>query len=83
MIKRLRNMIFILFQIRDQRTLYYRVATVNGEQGCVQGILREKMANRFSAKRGSCSQIGCVTYKGTARIPFCCEVEGYSCSQYI
>jgi len=83
MIRRLRNIIFILFQIRDQRTLYYRVATVNGEQGCVQGILSEKMANRFKAKRGSCTQIGCVTYKGTTKIPFCCEVEGYSCSQYI
>tara|TARA_B100000902_G_scaffold398715_1_gene466544 strand:- start:753 stop:1004 length:252 start_codon:yes stop_codon:yes gene_type:complete len=83
MIRRIGNILFILFQIQDQRTLYYRVATVNGEQGCIQGILSEKMANRFKAKRGSCSQIGCVTYKGTTKIPFCCIVEGYSCSQYI
>ena len=47
MIRRLRNILFILFQIGAQKTLYYRVATVNGEQGCIQGFLSEKMANRF------------------------------------
>ena len=59
MIRRISKILFILFQLRDQRTLYYRVATVNGEKGCIQGILSEKMANKFKAKRGSCSQIGC------------------------
>jgi len=83
MIRRLRNILFILFQIGAQKTLYYRVATVNGEQGCIQGFLSEKMANRFNAKRGSCNQIGCLTYKGKTKIPFCCEVEGYSCGEYI
>ena len=80
MIRRLRNLIFILFQIKGHRTLYYRAVTVNPEQGCVQCFLSEKMAKNFNATLGSCSKIGCTTYKGRLKIPFCCEVEGYSCS---
>jgi hypothetical protein len=80
MIRRLHNILLILYQLLDRRTLYYKVATVNGEQGCVQGFLSENMASRFDAKCGSCIQIGCLTYKGIMKIPFCCEVEGYSCS---
>jgi|TARA_R110001592_G_scaffold113469_1_gene312571 hypothetical protein len=83
MIRRLQNILFILYPLLDNRRLYYKVVAVNGEQGCVEGFLSEKMANIFKANRGSCREIGCVTYKGRTIIPLCCEVEGYSCSQYI
>tara|TARA_B000000437_G_scaffold211120_1_gene181671 strand:- start:638 stop:889 length:252 start_codon:yes stop_codon:yes gene_type:complete len=83
MFNKIYNFIFILFQIRDPRTLYYRKATVNGEKGCIQSVISEKMAKKFNAERGSCTEIGCITYKGITKIPFCCQVEGYSCSEYI
>ena len=52
MFNKIYNFIFILFQIRDPRTLYYRKATVNGEKGCIQSVISEKMAKKFNAERG-------------------------------
>ena len=83
MIGKLLKIFFIVTQVNDPKTLFYRMATVNGEKGCIQALVSEKMAKKFNAIKGSCTQIGCLTYKGTTKIPFCCQVEGYSCSDYI
>ncbi len=83
MIGKLFKIFFIVTQVNDPKTLFYRMATVNGEKGCIQALVSEKMAKKLNAIKGSCTQIGCLTYKGTTKIPFCCQVEGYSCSDYI
>tara|TARA_B100001769_G_scaffold222729_1_gene183209 strand:- start:2459 stop:2710 length:252 start_codon:yes stop_codon:yes gene_type:complete len=83
MLEKIFKFFFILSQSNSAKTLYYRMALVNGEQGCIQGIISEKMSVKFNAKKGSCTQVGCTKYRGTTKIPFCCQVEGYSCSEYI
>ena len=43
MIGKLFKIFFIVTQVNDPKTLFYRMATVNGEKGCIQALLSEKM----------------------------------------
>ena len=83
MLRRLFKFIFLLTQLSDVKRLHYRMVTINGEKGCVQGIIGDRMASRLMASLGSCKDVNCIHYKGESKIPFCCEITGYSCNEYI
>lgn len=73
------KMIFLLQQMNDNKSLYYTTATINGESGCVQSYITEKMAKKINAKPGRCNDIHCITYKGEHLIPLCCTLQCFSC----
>ncbi len=83
MFKKFFKFIFLLSQVNDDKKLHYIRANVGGEKGCVEATISDSMAKRFKATRGSCSDISCLYYKGRGKLPFCCEITGYSCSEYI
>jgi len=49
----------------------------------VEGVISDKMAQRLKATLGKCQDVNCVHYRGKTKLPFCCEVSGYSCNEYI
>ncbi len=83
MLKKIYKLIFLLTQMRDVKRLHYKMAKVNGEKGCVEGVISDKMAQRLKATLGKCQDVNCVHYRGKTKLPFCCEVSGYSCNEYI
>ena len=83
MFKKILKFMFLLSQLNDDKQLHYIRATVGGEKGCVEATISDSMAERFKATRGSCSDISCLSYRGRGKLPFCCEITGYSCNEYI
>ena len=77
------KVILLVTQLSDVKRLHYRMVNINGEKGCVQGVIYDHMASRFMATQGSCQDVNCIHYRGKTIIPFCCEITGYSCNEYI
>ncbi len=83
MYKKIIKIFFFISQVKDNKSTYYRMATINGEHGCIEANISEKMAEKFKAKPGKCSDINCHIYRGKGNIPFCCTVNGYACNDFI
>ena len=83
MFKKIINFIFLISQAKDHKSTYYRMANINGENGCIQANISKKMAEKFNAIPGKCSDINCYIYRGKGNIPFCCTVNGYACNDFI
>jgi hypothetical protein len=83
MLKNFVQVLFLLSQVRNDKTMYYKMAVVNGDNGCVQAKISSKMSKKIKAKPGTCSQVYCYEYKGKAYIPFCCGVEVYACTNFV
>ena len=83
MLNRVVKILFFFTQIRDDKRMHYIRAKVNGDKGCVQGVISDSMALQLKATPGTCADIGCQIYKGKTTIPLCCKVTGYSCNEYI
>jgi hypothetical protein len=83
MIERLYKLLFIFAVFGCEKHLHYKMVTVNGEKGCVEGVMSEKMANQLKATFGKCKDVNCIYYRGKIKLPFCCEITGYSCNEYI
>lgn len=79
MIKKLFKIIFLISQIKDNKKLYYKRATVSGKSGCVQALLSDKMAKKLNLLPGRCSDIDCHTYKCEHNIPMLCTMQCFMC----
>jgi len=83
MLKRLCKLIFVFTQMGEVKRLHYKMVTVSGDKGCVEGVISDKTAKRWKATLGGCYDVNCIQYRGTMKLPFCCEITGYSCNEYI
>jgi hypothetical protein len=74
---------FVFAQIGEMKRLHYKMVTVSGEKGCVEGVISDKTAKHWRATLGQCYDVNCIHYRGSIKLPFCCEITGYSCNEYI
>mgnify|MGYP001256999392 FL=1 len=77
------NLLFLLSQTKNIKTMHYRIIKVENELGCVQGLITRKMAEKLNANAGKCSDVNCNIYRGKITLPFCCIITGYSCGELI
>ena len=77
--KKLFKIIFLISQMRDNKKLYYKRATISGKSGCVQSLLSVKMATKINALPGRCSDIGCHSYACEHIIPMFCTMQCFMC----
>lgn len=83
MFQKLFKIIFLISQMKDNKKLYYKSATINGEKGCVQSYISDKTAKRLDASPGKCNDINCNTYKGEHVIPLLCTLQCFVCEGFI
>ena len=83
MLKKFINLVIFLSQLRDPQQMHYKLATINGETGCVEANMGSKIAKKLQATPGRCSYVQCLTYKGQYKIPACCTVSCFTCERYI
>ena len=82
MLKRL-CMLFVFTQVGEVKRLHYKMVTVSGVKGCVEGAISDKTSKHWKATLGECYDVNCIHFRGTMKLPFCCEITGYSCNEYI
>lgn len=78
----LRHIYYIIFTLNvatSQQDTYYKIVKISGKRGCVEAVVTQKVASRFGAMKGSCSEQQCHIYRGKRYIPFCCSIKGFGC----
>ena len=45
MLKRLCKLLFVFAQMGEVKRLHYKMVTVSGEKGCVEGVISDKRQN--------------------------------------
>lgn len=71
--------LLLAFDTNGNKTHYYKLITHNKKNGCVEAYTTNRMAKTFNAQLGTCYGQNCTTFKGTYKMPFCCDVNGYIC----
>ena len=69
----------LAFDGKGNKTFYYKMIYHNKQDGCVETYTTARMAKTFNANLGMCHIQNCTVFKGTYKVPFCCEVQGYTC----
>ena len=58
---------------------YYKLININNKTTCLETLKENYLTKKFNAEKGLCNNSKCVKFIKTKKIPFCCNIDVYSC----